>query len=644
MKGGTYLLTKFAQGVKTWERSNIMERKLGRNEPCWCGSGKKYKHCHWEQDQRSQRSTSSPAPLSFPAPEPSPPESPERSAANARWKRFKEADLEGRISLSLETLEAGQLDSEEAFEMLSAIRSGLDTMGNAAHRARYAALVQQLREEAPDLYQEDILSYHQDFITDAIAKGRWEDLPELLAPFPELPGRGEETIFKVVDQLMYHGQSELLREMMLRAWPRVSEGGIFTPWAVEEFAGILAHLLLLDYLEKAETPRPDDPVLLGAVEPYVEFNSVWLEQAVRCLTAPEPSPWTPADFGPAVDAEQLENNFSTLLLEFLADQERAGVPLSRGLLVYAPLTQLLHDQLLLPTQATRKPPARGKKRGRRKRLPSSPPSPLIPRREPLEQALFQFFPFLAPQPYKAGAMMECIPAYLHFLARLNLIHPTEMDQALTALRPLNRDLLALLQKTSKDPLLMSNLQETWSEETPTALREDPALAEARARPPIAPEPQPEPPGVGDRDVCRFKVTYLHDPKVWRVIDILGRQTLDDLHYAIQKAVDFDADHLYSFYLSGRAWDQATEYASPYAKGPDASKVKIRDLPLRLKQKFLYLFDYGAEHHFEVQLMDIIPNAPQKVRYPRIVERHGKNPPQYEWWDEGEDEEEWEEEA
>ena len=22
------------------------ERKLGRNEPCWCGSGKKYKNCH----------------------------------------------------------------------------------------------------------------------------------------------------------------------------------------------------------------------------------------------------------------------------------------------------------------------------------------------------------------------------------------------------------------------------------------------------------------------------------------------------------------------------------------------------------------------------------------------------------------------
>ena len=27
-------------------------QKLGRNEPCWCGSGKKYKHCHCEFDEK----------------------------------------------------------------------------------------------------------------------------------------------------------------------------------------------------------------------------------------------------------------------------------------------------------------------------------------------------------------------------------------------------------------------------------------------------------------------------------------------------------------------------------------------------------------------------------------------------------------
>jgi len=27
--------------------------KIGRNDLCWCGSGKKYKHCHWQEDRRS---------------------------------------------------------------------------------------------------------------------------------------------------------------------------------------------------------------------------------------------------------------------------------------------------------------------------------------------------------------------------------------------------------------------------------------------------------------------------------------------------------------------------------------------------------------------------------------------------------------
>jgi len=25
---------------------------LGRNDPCWCGSGKKYKMCHYEADKK----------------------------------------------------------------------------------------------------------------------------------------------------------------------------------------------------------------------------------------------------------------------------------------------------------------------------------------------------------------------------------------------------------------------------------------------------------------------------------------------------------------------------------------------------------------------------------------------------------------
>jgi hypothetical protein len=37
----------FAQRQEPHERP-------GRNDPCWCGSGKKYKHCHWREDRESE--------------------------------------------------------------------------------------------------------------------------------------------------------------------------------------------------------------------------------------------------------------------------------------------------------------------------------------------------------------------------------------------------------------------------------------------------------------------------------------------------------------------------------------------------------------------------------------------------------------
>ena len=36
------------QGAQPAEPFVRQERKVGRNEPCPCGSGKKYKHCHGE--------------------------------------------------------------------------------------------------------------------------------------------------------------------------------------------------------------------------------------------------------------------------------------------------------------------------------------------------------------------------------------------------------------------------------------------------------------------------------------------------------------------------------------------------------------------------------------------------------------------
>ncbi len=45
------ILDKLASLLKTEDE---VIPQLGRNDPCWCGSGKKYKKCHLEEDEKKR--------------------------------------------------------------------------------------------------------------------------------------------------------------------------------------------------------------------------------------------------------------------------------------------------------------------------------------------------------------------------------------------------------------------------------------------------------------------------------------------------------------------------------------------------------------------------------------------------------------
>ena len=126
----------------------------------------------------------------------------------------------------------------------------------------------------------------------------------------------------------------------------------------------------------------------------------------------------------------------------------------------------------------------------------------------------------------------------------------------------------------------------------------------------------------------FRVVLKWDRQVWRTIELRGDQSLDDLHLAIQQAFGWDNDHLYAFFMSGKRWDQATEYADPRAEdGRSADEVRIHALKLVPRKRFLYLFDYGDELLHDVWLVRVGP-VEAAVKYPRIVQVHGEAPPQY----------------
>lgn len=136
---------------------------------------------------------------------------------------------------------------------------------------------------------------------------------------------------------------------------------------------------------------------------------------------------------------------------------------------------------------------------------------------------------------------------------------------------------------------------------------------------------------GMRTVYRFLVKLQHKQDVWRRIEMRGDQTLDDLHYAIQDAFDWDNDHLYAFYLSGKAWDTDTEYMDPEGEGEgfNAAAHRLEHLPLRPRQRILYIFDFGDELRHSITLEAITPSGVTPgATYPRVTEQHGKNVPQY----------------
>jgi len=122
----------------------------------------------------------------------------------------------------------------------------------------------------------------------------------------------------------------------------------------------------------------------------------------------------------------------------------------------------------------------------------------------------------------------------------------------------------------------------------------------------------------------FKVSLSRS--CWRTITVFSEHYLEDVHEAIQDAFDFDSDHLYAFFMDGIPWSGDYIYAPGDTEGPFSDQVRIGNLGLHVGQRFLYVFDFGSEWHFKVEVLDITsePGPP----FPVITEKKGKSPEQY----------------
>jgi hypothetical protein len=413
--------------------------KLGRNQPCPCGSGKKYKLCCLAKDEEQARREAGPLvpPPALPyrgiRPEPI---SPEVQAAQERWVRFESAQsLEERVAIFREALATGSLGSEDASEMLSEIRE------EATEPEEHAAFVQLLgafRAQAPELYQVDVGDYHTWLIEDALERQAFEALPPLLEPFGHAPDRYLDHLFALIPLLMYHGQGRLLLDLLRRGWPTVKRSKTLMPWAIAEYRQGLMALVLFDYVASAPAPRTDDPALAGALDGICEVDER-VRANVSSLLGQGLEPLRLADFLSPRDNETLAASLHRLTVEWLGElHRRHGVSLARGELARRALLRYLHR--------------RAEERASGRQL-------LLPAAEPLWRHLYAQLTSDEPgATYAVSCLLELLPRYVDWLVARCFVASPDARHALRGLGAVQQSLLRNLEEDLGDRAALRALE------------------------------------------------------------------------------------------------------------------------------------------------------------------------------------------
>jgi|HubBroStandDraft_6_1064221.scaffolds.fasta_scaffold629314_2 tetratricopeptide (TPR) repeat protein len=140
----------------------IMATKIGRNDPCHCGSGKKYKRCCLEEDQEGERFVREAAAAAL-------------AAEQAEEDEFNEWSdkLDDESNAVIDLIEAGKLDEAEqaAHELIAnypEVHDGYDRLGmvyEARKESKKAAdcyrKVVEFIEENPTDYDPEMLANFQ---------------------------------------------------------------------------------------------------------------------------------------------------------------------------------------------------------------------------------------------------------------------------------------------------------------------------------------------------------------------------------------------------------------------------------------------------------------------------------------------------
>ncbi len=447
-------------------------KHIGRNEPCPCGSGKKYKKCCMDEDRQQElqeqlvlREHAVGADTEFPTFDPSDfddifDEVSDREDDNWDedfWDEYEAAGFDQKISMLKKAFDNPDLmNGDCAFEFFEGLNRSATTK---ADRKTFAKMVKKFKKKHPEIYEQEAAYLLDHCIDHAILDRQLDKLKPWFLEFAHFAESNIDTFNSRVDQLAYHGHLDLLREGFKIGWEKVEDSEHIVTWGIDEFAERGADYELFSYLQSTSDPKANDASLVNRMENYVDLNPEEFRKYFSHITRNPAREWSREELNRNPrslrknELSKYADNVARLCCEFLdfvhkeAEKSYPKADLMRKEM-RSYLIRRLHGQF--EHQPTHR---------RQKHYLTTV---LCPDPKTLDECIAQLMGFMNYRIYRGIALFESVPYWLRFLEQTGLIDADAHNEVYNSFAALHEDMEQLLADIDfDDEFAMTELELAW---------------------------------------------------------------------------------------------------------------------------------------------------------------------------------------
>jgi hypothetical protein len=141
----------------------------------------------------------------------------------------------------------------------------------------------------------------------------------------------------------------------------------------------------------------------------------------------------------------------------------------------------------------------------------------------------------------------------------------------------------------------------------------------------------------DIKIYQLKITLKGvRPPIWRRVLVKSNTTFDQLHFIIQRSMDWNGSHLYGWEVKGKEYTgQNTIFAELGFlddEEEDNSNHEFDETEIgkiigeKVNTKFVYIYDFGDNWEHEILVEEILPVDPKIKKYPVCITGKRAAPP------------------